>query len=632
MENLVANLNELTSETILSDEVFEAVFDSGDLINRTRTLMKLTDRATELGVKTKFEKLVRAYEKTLKEYEKNKSKQETSNVTDFRDLKYDNMYCGSWIANDKGIKTYSPITGEVFACYHPIMPVQILVNAETNKEKIKLAYKKKQTWREIIVDKGVVASANKIVGLAEYGVSVTSENAKYLVRFLNDIENLNTDKIQEQISTSKLGWVKDEFMPYSDEILFDNESRFKDAYDSIKQQGSSDEWYSIARQIRRSQRFEPKIYLAGALASVLLEPLNALPFIINIWGDTGKGKTVAIMLAASVWAYPCGNEYITDPKSTVTALELRLDFLNHLPMLIDDIAQVKEKYGGEFAELVYMLCSGKGKDRSNVSLGLNKSTTWKNIIMTNGEHSIVTETMQGGAVNRVIDVEMEEGYIFEDGNKTVEILKQNYGFAGKEFVDLIQEIGFEDIKDIQQDYLQKIKRAAEEKGIEKEEKQMLPMSILLTADKLATEYLFKDDCYMDFDKCVELLKDKNEVSENERAYDFILSDIAININKFVYDEDYRGEIWGDKDGDFTYIITSKFDDMCKRGNFSRKSFISWAKKKDLIQVDKGRNTKSRRIKGQMCKCICIYTGEENQLKEFVQLDMFPELAKSLPFG
>ena len=72
--------------------------------------------------------------------------------------------------------------GEVLACYHPILPVERFVNAETGKEKIRIAFKKGFKWNEITVDKGVIASANKIVSLADYGVSVTSETAKYLVR------------------------------------------------------------------------------------------------------------------------------------------------------------------------------------------------------------------------------------------------------------------------------------------------------------------------------------------------------------------------------------------------------------------------------------------------------------------
>ena len=607
-------INEMTSEDIISDEVLGEVFDCEDEIYRARMILTLEDRAKILDCKTKFSKMLTAYRKARKKYDAEKQMQLVTGTTDF-DGNYDQMRCGSWIANNNGVRTFSPFGGEILACYHPILPIQRLINAETGKEKIKIAYKKGEKWKEIIIDKGIVASSNKIVGLADYGVSVTTENARNLVRYISDVENSNLDRIGEQISTSKLGWIKGQFMPYGSDIIFDNETRFKDAYESIHEEGSPLAWYNLVKSIRRGERFEPKIYLAGALASALIEPLNALPFIINLWGDTGKGKTVAIMLAASVWAYPGGNDYVTDPKSTITALELRMDFLNNLPMLIDDMAQLKEKFADDFSELVYMLCSGKGKDRANTSLGLNKSTTWRNVILTNGEHSLVTETMQGGAVNRIIDVEMEDGYIFENGNEVVEILKNNYGYCGKEFVKVVKEIGFDEIKTMQREFLLKIKEAASLAGIEKEEKQILPMSILLTADKIATDHIFQDGQYMDFNRCVSLLKDKGEVSENARAYDYIMSEVAINSNKFKLNAfgEYSGEIWGCIEKDYVSIMSNVFSRIAERGNFSSKSFLSWAKKREMLITDAGRSSKTKRINGNVCKCICLKTNENLEL-------------------
>ena len=627
-------INKLTKDSILEDELLAEVFDIEDEIYRARMLLALEDRAEELGVKTKFGKLVNAYKRERKKYEQeNKHNQQSlDNMTDFGDEHYDQMRCGSWIADSYGVRTFSPFGGEILACYHPILPVQRLVNAETGKEKIKLAYRKGFAWKEIIVDKGVIASSNKIVGLADFGISVTSENARNLVRYLSDIENLNIDRITVETSTSKLGWIKGEFMPYGTDILFDNESRFKDAYESIREEGDRDTWYHLVKQIRKSERFEPKIYLAGAFASALIEPLNALPFIINLWGDTGKGKTVAIMLAASVWAYPGGNDYVTDPKSTVTALELRMDFLNNLPMLLDDMAQLKEKYQGDFSELVYMLCSGKGKDRANATLGLNKPTTWRNVILTNGEHSLVTETMQGGAVNRIIDVEMADGYIFEDGNEVVETLKKNFGYAGRDFIDALKAIGFERVREIQKDFIRRIKDAASQAGTEKEEKQILPMSIILTADQIATDYLFEDGIYMDFDYCVSLLKDRNEVSENDRAYEFIMSEVAINISKFrpEINGEYKGEVWGCFEKDYVVILSNAFNRICERGNFSGRAFLSWASKNNLLDGNGGKNTKPKRINGSLSRCVFIKLPEDEEKQKFQQ--MSTDDMKDLPWN
>ena len=619
----------LTADTILGDEVLCEVMEQQDEIFRARLLLTLTDRAAELGVNTKFTKLVAAYKKEKQKF--NKSQQPPGNLertTEF-DSDYGEMRCGNWIANGNGIRTFSPFGGEILACYHPIIPVQRLINAETHREKIKLAYKKGEHWKDIIIDKGMIASANRIVGLADFGISVTSESAKNLVRYLSDIENFNMERIEVQVSTGKLGWIEKEFMPYGKGIIFDNENRFKDTYDSIHEQGSFDVWMTAAKKIRKSDRFEPKIYMAGALASVLVEPLHALPFVLNLWGDAGKGKTVAIMLAASIWANPWGNDYITDPKSTMTALELRLDFLNNLPMLIDDMAQLKDKYSGDFSELVYMLCSGKGKDRANVTLGLNKQTTWRNVVLTNGEHSLVTETMQGGAINRIIDVRMEEGYIFENGNHVVETIKNNYGFAGRMFIDVIEQIGIDKIKEIQQDFLEKIADRAKELEVEKEEKQSLPMSILLAADKIATDYIYEDGIYLGFNSCVDLLKNKGEVSENERAYEFILSEVAINMNKFKPDMmgEYRNEVWGAFEGGYIIIINNAFNKICERGNFSSKSFFAWAGKQGLIDTQSGKNTKTKRLNGAVSRCIYLKLPSEIDTNLNNQIEIPEEFMK-----
>lgn len=628
------DIDGLNKKTILHEDIFFRIMEIDDEITRAHLIVKLTEAAGELGVKTSFEKLLAAYKKEKRRYDKEaevsvRAPESMERVTEFGGDKYNEMRCGNWIANNNGVRTFTPF-GELLACYHPILPVQRLINAETKKEKMKLAYKKGNKWKEIVVDKDVVASSNKIVGLSNFGISVNSENSRNLVRYLSDVENFNVNEIDVLISTSKLGWIENEFMPYGASIVFDSEMKFKDTYESIKENGSETEWLDLVRNIRKSHRLEPKIYLAGSLASVLIEPLNALPFIVNLWGDTGKGKTVAMMLATSVWANPGENVYITDPKSTATALELRLDFLNHLPMMVDDMAQLKDKYGGDFSELVYMLCSGKGKDRANASLGLNKSTSWRNVILTNGEHSLITSTMQGGAINRIIDVEMADGYIFPNGNEVVENIRQNYGHCGRAFIDLIGQIGIEQAREIQKDFLRKINERAKLQGVEKEEKQSLPMSILLTADKIATDYIFCDGEYLDFDVCVDLLKNIGEVSENERAYEFILSEVAINISKFKpnRNNEYIGEVWGAMEKGYVVILSNAFNRIAERGNFSSKSFLSWAGKKGLIQLDaQGKSTRNKRINGEQGRCICVKTPEEEA--EFVTLPA--EEQSELPF-
>lgn len=620
------NFQEMDKNTLLSMQTIEDIMDEEDLLAREMIIQEAIDKAEELKCATKFKTLINAAKKEEKRLIELARKdirggaKSNNNVIDFDGCEK-SYNCGAWVANDTGVRTYT-VMGERLACYHPILPVARMINIQTGKEKVKLQFKKGNIWKDIVVDKSIIASSSKIVAIADFGVSVTSENSKALVSYLSDVENLNVDDIEVRNSTSKLGWIKGDFVPYDVNVYFDNESNFKMLYESIRKGGKRDKWYQLVKDIRATGKLEPKIYIASALASVLIEPLNALPFIINLWGDTGKGKTVALMLAASIYAYPGNNEYVTDPKSTITALETRTNFLNNFPVMIDDMSQLKNKFDDDFSSLVYFLCSGKGKERSNVNLGINATNSWRNVFLTNNEHSLVTETMQGGAVNRIIDVEMADGYIFENGNHVVEIIKKNYGFAGEEFIELVKEIGFDEISKIQKGFQQRIQDKAKSLGVEKEEKQILPMSIILTADKLATENLFNDGQYLDFETCFNLLKDKDAVSENQRAYEYILSEIGINKNNFIIKgstrDDYR-QIWGCIEDGYAIIQKNVFDRLCKDANSSSKTFLSWAKKKELIKAAKdGKNTITKRINGMVQRCVWLKLPDDGD--EFLEVD------------
>lgn len=634
------DIDSLTAKTILSDEVFEEIMAEEDLLKQARLIIDLTAKAGEFNatVKKQFETLLKATEKMSKQRAKSKNLPSIDTFDGYTDLdsKYPKMFSGAWIVNDNGIRTIDTFGREVVACYQPIIPAKRLVNLETEKEKMILAYRQGRRWREKTVEKEVIANASKLVSLSPYGINVTTENSKYLVRYLSDIENYNLDLIPTQMSTSKLGWVKKEFIPYSKEIVFDDETKFKDTFESIHEQGSLDVWMNLVKDIRKVDRFEPKIEIVASLASVLLEPLNALPFILNIGGDTGKGKTVSMMVATSCWANPAENTYMADAKGTVVSIEMRMNLLNNFPMMIDDMSQVKKEYDGDFTKLVYLLCAGKGKDRSNVNLGLNKSTSWKNIILTNYEYLLVTETMQGGAINRIIDVEASDGLMIENGNEVVEIISNNYGFAGRMFLDAVNQIGQERIRDMQNQFYNDIVAKAKVQGVEKEEKQILPMSILLTADKIATEYIFLDGIYLDFETCVNLLKNKGQVSENERAYQFVLSEISINISKFKPDPttlQYRGDVWGCVDNDWTYIQKNIFSTFAKKGNFSESSFLSWAKKKGILDATEGRNLKQKRFNGEKSWCVCLKMCEDAiDSKDDTEFVTIPEdMQGTLPF-
>ena len=216
------NLAKMNEKTILSDEVFEEIFSQENEIYKARLLLSAQEVAERFHVKGKFDQMVKAYKRVDRET-KQKKRQESSGINNYTnfDGPYENMYCGSWLAEENGIYAQNMSQVEQIACYHPILPIERLKNLETGEEQIRLAFKRNGRWEEIIVPKVMITSASKIVALSGRGVAVTSENAKLLVRYLSDVENRNTGQIAVQYSSSKLGWIKKEFLPYDTEITFD---------------------------------------------------------------------------------------------------------------------------------------------------------------------------------------------------------------------------------------------------------------------------------------------------------------------------------------------------------------------------------------------------------------------------
>ena len=526
--------DELYEELLSVESEYEKVCYEEDLLKQAKlcdSLSKFKARLSALKRDLKNEKALKNTAVELK----------NDNVTDFTGEQQ--LACGIWTANDSGIAVYSE-KGIIEACKHPIYPTRILINAETNLCKIELRYKVRGQWRTCIEEKEIISSASKILTLANKGVQVNSENARNLVKYLADVEALNEYDITEVVSTSRFGWINEKcFMPYGNNIIFDNEQNLKSLFESIKSVGSRDEWYDMIKKLRAKKQFEFLIYMAASFASVLVEPCGALPFVVAMYGGSGCGKTVTMMIATSVWADPAEGKYITGSKGTSTAAEIRLSTLNNLPLMVDDLAQIQAQYDGDFSSLIYDWCNGKSKDRSNKALGLNSIGSWRNAILVNSEHSILNESIQGGAANRVIDVEVAEKMLVNnEGNEYAEFVKKNYGYAGHDFVNLILNIGFDEVKKIQKHYSEVIRDMSADD--EKEEKQILPMSIILTADELIEKYLFKDEIRIDIAKSVSMLRSVNSDNEQQRAYDCICDICMINNYRFRDDEKER---WGSKE-------------------------------------------------------------------------------------
>lgn len=566
---------------------------------------KMKEKAGAIGVKC-FVALFDAY--CQMQAKSNGVMLENSTQFDGQEIE---LFSGEYICDDLGVMIQDKYGFDQIICRHPIMPVQRLCNVDTGEERLKIAYRKGRVWRSLIAEKSTLASSNSILQLAANGVLVTSENAKALSKYLFEIEELNYDMIPEQKSVSRLGWVGDGFSPYVDELVFDGENNFKHIFNSVKSSGSREKWIDAMRELR-AEKGVARIALAASFASVILQPCGLLPFFCHFWGGTEVGKSVLLLTAASVWAKPSFGEYVTTFNSTLVGQEMMATFLNSLPMCIDEL-QIQSSAGVRgFDKIIYQLTEGVGRTRGAKQGGLQKVNTWKCCFITNGEHPISNANSGGGAVNRIIEVETEEK-VYHDLVGLCAVINENYGFAGREFVEYLQENGnLEKVNALQKQYYKELLKS------DSTDKQAASASAILAADHIVTELIFQDGNNLTVEDVAKIMTKKDDVNVNSRAYDYILELVARNPNKFKTNDfgEYQGEVWGKIEPEHIYIIKSVFDREMSLAGFNSTAFLSYSKRLGLLLCDPDKRTKKARITNSTTNCVCIL---KNPPPNFVKL-------------
>lgn len=610
MKNEIATIPEYTADDYYNSSApYEWLYQfKSDKFKLKQMTQKMKDKAGAVGVKC-FIALFNSY----CEMQAQRSGEMLANSTQFDGQEME-LFSGEYICDETGVFVHDKFGYEQTICRHPIMPIQRLCNVDSGEERLKLAYKKGRFWRSIVAEKSVLASSSGILQLAANGIMVNSENAKPLSTYLLEMEQLNYDLIPEQKSVGRLGWISDHgFSPYVDDLVFDGETNFKHIFSAVKSSGSREAWVNVMRNLR-SEKSPGRLFLAASFASIILEPCGLLPFFLHAWGGTETGKTVGLMIAASVWACPKLGEYVTTFNSTIVGQEMTAAFLNSLPMCIDEL-QIQSSSGiRDFDRIIYQLTEGVGRTRGAKTGGLQRMNTWRNCIITNGEHPISNSSSGGGAVNRVIEFECDEK-VYSDLVGICAVISQNYGFAGREFVEYLQQDGmFEAVNAIQKEYYRELLKS------DSTDKQAASASAILAADAIATELIFKDGNNLTVADLEKIMTKKAEVNVNQRALEYVYELAERNPNRFKANEfgDYQGEVWGKKEDDCIYFIKSVFDREMANAGFNSTAFLAWAKRMGYIDSDPGRRTKKAWILGGSVNTVCV--KKDNSPIEIPKID------------
>jgi len=516
---------------MINTNLFEAINSIDDPVKRQSVQAMAIFRATALGMVREFNKCYKAF--NVAQAQKNVK---SDNMTKFPAQPFA-INCGEWVADAQGVRKIQSTNGSdfkfIFASPIPIMPTEILVNAEDGTEKLRISYFKDGAWRSVVVARSLMANASKIVELADLGIEVNSDNSKLLVKFIADCVAMNPNILPRTKSISHMGWSENTFIPYSTEIKLDCEDQYKTLIGSIRSKGTLDDWISIVEPLLKNIYL--RLTVAASLASPLIEKIGALPFVLHLWGGTGSGKTVGAMVAASAWGNPRFGHMVRTMNMTINSMMSTAAVLRNIPFFGDELQTIKSRFEN-YDQLIMRVTEGIDRGRMNNYSTLQKQNTWLCSFIFTGEEPCTKSGSGGGVKNRVVEIECNTPLI-DNGNVVVNQINNCFGVLGPAYIEKLHKRQL--VKAYQWFFERLLKK-------DTTEKQAMAMSLIMLADDILQKEFMPELPILTMDDVEPFLCSNAEVDVAERAYDTTLNIISENEDKFAqYSYDAKSTvIWG----------------------------------------------------------------------------------------
>ena len=543
-----------------------------------------------------------------------------------------------WIYSDKGIskideKKFTPVT----VCRTPIILTKRLRSMETGEEKMEVAFKRDGTWHKAIYPRSTIFTARGITVLADLGCTVTSENAKQVVKFLAALEAENIDIIRKADSTSTFGWQEGKrFIPGHDkDIVLDIDPSQRALAAAYCQNGTFKDWLNMMSPHRKRDKF--RFILAAGFTAPLLRIIKQRIFFVYNWGGSKGGKTAGLKAALSAWGDP--ERLMVNFNATQVGLERTASFYCDLPLGIDE-RQLAGNNQNSLEKIVYMIASGTGKIRGAKSGGIQAMHTWRTVALATGEEPLSTETSQTGVSTRVLEI---YGGPFDDEREASMMHQQsaiNCGWAGPAFIGMLMHTDERSITSKYDEMMQFVYQLS--KG--KSGSHIAGIAAVALTDAIIDTWLFEDSEWLrryeagEFDtkeakdnpealqiapesweRAKEMARsilkeqmdaDVGDVNENATQYiiDWILS------NKDSFGERVYGTCLGLIQGPEVYIFPSMLTQALTKAGYSSRKTMKYLADKNLIgtTTSKSGGTKNSVFKwfnNRQCRFVEFHLGK-----------------------
>lgn len=501
----------------------------------------------------------------------------------------------------------------------PVVITNRIFNLDREQEKIELCFKYYNQWRRTVQPRSVIFNSRSVIKIADYGIDVTSESSKYLVKYLQALGNINQAEIPLVYGVSKLGWRNHDtefILPTKTNyrIDLDDEGNITSAF---AESGTMNGWLALAEEVRQ-QPYARIVLAAGFAAPLLKISPHKRNFLLYFWGPSGGGKTAAIKFALSPWGEP--DRLMTSFLTTKNGLERRLELLSDFPAGINErqVAGAGRDKQEQLEYIAYMLEGGKGKGRANKT-GLQRTSSWRVVGIANGEEPLTKESSMQGVKNRVLEINTSP--LMPDDLARRCHVNEHYGIAGPLFIEqLLKQKAT--VSTVYHDIATYIMERYKEYSAT----HISAVALLATTDYLVSAWLFGLSPQEAMNQCIEMattlmreLPTLDQLSDVARGWELVMNWISANNSKFLRDksERYVPPIYGFYRGDKLYIYPEMITAALEAAGFSPtkllREFALSGKIKSTYEASTGKTRfrcKTRDLGGKPVRVIILDAPEE----------------------
>jgi len=505
--------------------------------------------------------------------------------------------------DDQGIYKYCK-GGNQQRIANPMYIRNYYYNIDTKLYKAELSFSAFGETRSILVDRTAYLQRNNLLNLQGIGLDVTHSNVAMLVDYFREEEDRKSTNIENIHSTLGFGIYNNKRI-YKLYQAIGIQSKYDGLYD-LKPKGSYEAYRKmIKEEVLGNHALE--FILSASMSAVLIgylgETLDLETMILHLVGNSTTGKSSAMKLAISGYSNPSShdNSLFNNYNGTSNALLKRLSGLSGVPFALDELS-ISDSIN--HTAFIYSLATGLDKDRLTKDSTLMAKSSWRTLVFSNGEKSLVSSASNAAGVKtRVIEVLNETWTTSSENAESIqETILQNYGHLGPMFAQHVMNYDEQSLhiryNSVRNSLLETMNNNLISDTLTP--RRCNKYAIILLGAELLQEVL-----NMEFqtEKITELLiKIERESIKlrnfKESVLSFIKDFVSIHFNQFNNTNNFNGSLGKIiRKNDCTEIQMNRtaFQNMLKEGNYEDINIVlKELKRGGHISSEKDRYTRSRK--------------------------------------